>query len=98
MKTIAVVLCLVSTNAFALDFNTEWNLIKARFTIPIDNSSTTQSVIVTPIDSNKPEIMEMVDPKSPDRLGYKISDPEMRKRVIEAYNKPNAVVYSYTLR
>ncbi len=66
--------------------------------MPIDNSSTTQSVIVTPIDSNKPEIMEMVDPKSPDRLGYKISDPEMRKRVIEAYNKPNAVVYSYTLR
>jgi len=26
-----------------------------------------------------------------------LSDPNMRDRVIEAYNKPNAVVYSLTL-
>lgn len=95
-RTVAVALCLIATNAVALDFNTEWNSIKSRFT---KLNVTQQPVTVTPIESNtKLEIMEQVDPKSPDRLGYKISDPEMRKRVIEAYNKPNAVVYTYTLR
>lgn len=103
MRFTLVVLCLVSTNALALDFNTEWNSIKSRFTMPVvvpvvpvvvkqDDVS-----VVTPVEV-KQEEQGLVDPKSPDRLGYKLSDPEMRKRVIEAYNKPDAVVYSYTLR
>lgn len=88
----ALVLCLVSTNTMALDFNTEWKSIQTRFTMPINSIS-----VVAPVEV-KQEEQGLVDPKSPDRLGYKLSDPEMRKRVIEAYNKPNAVVYSYTLR
>ena len=103
MRFTLVVLCLVSTNAVALDFNTEWNSIKSRFTMPVvvpvvpvvvkqDDVS-----VVTPVEV-KQEEQGLVDPKSPDRLGYKLSDPEMRKRVIEAYNKPNAVVYTYTIR
>jgi hypothetical protein len=41
--------------------------------------------------------LQQVDPKSSSRLGFKLSDPNMRDRVIQAYNKPNAVVYSLTL-
>lgn len=98
MKYCAVALCLVATNAVALDFDTEWNRIKSHF--PKPKVVAEDKVKVTPIDSadDKPAVMEQVDPKSPDRLGYKLQDPEMRKRVIEAYNKPNAVVYTYTLR
>lgn len=100
MKYCAVALCLVATNAVALDFNTEWNRIKSHFPKP-KVAVVEDKLKVTPIDpveDNKPAIMEQVDPKSPDRLGYKLQDPEMRKRVIEAYNKPNAVVYTYTIR
>lgn len=103
MRFTLVVLCLVSTNVLALDFNTEWNSIKSRFTMPVVVPVVPVEVkqddvsVVTPVEI-KQEEQGLVDPKSPDRLGYKLSDPEMRKRVIEAYNKPNAVVYSYTLR
>jgi hypothetical protein len=65
--------------------------------------------VITPIPSleEKPvvlldkntesNVLQQVDPKSSNRLGFKLSDPNMRDRVIEAYNKPNALVYSLTL-
>ena len=98
MKTYAVALCLVATNAVAIDFDTEWNRIKNRFPTIKPAVVNESKIKVTPIEDNKPVIMEQVDPKSPDRLGYQLQDPEMRKRVIEAYNKPDAVVYTYTIR
>ncbi len=50
------------------------------------------------LDKNtESNVLQQVDPKSPNRLGFKLSDPNMRDRVIEAYNKPNALVYSLTL-
>lgn len=42
-------------------------------------------------------VLEQVDPKSPDRLGYKIEDPEVRNKVTNLYKKPDTVVYSLTL-
>ena len=50
------------------------------------------------LDKNtESNVLQQVDPKSSSRLGFKLSDPNMRDRVIQAYNKPNAVVYSLTL-
>ena len=42
-------------------------------------------------------VLEQVDPKSPDRLGYKLSDPDMKAKVTNLYKKPDTVVYSLTL-
>lgn len=85
---------LVSTNAMALDFDTEWNkfapdfakLRKVAYTEPTTNETNSQ-----------PNVLEQVDPKSPHRLGYKLQDPAMRDRLSQLYKKPDTVVYSLTL-
>jgi hypothetical protein len=60
--------------------------------VPVEERS------VVLLDKNtESNVLQQVDPKSPNRLGIKLSDPNMRDRVIQAYNKPNAVVYSLTL-
>jgi hypothetical protein len=107
-----IVLCFVATNAMALDFNSEWAKFDNDFaklkSKPVMLASNSP-VVITPIptvedksvvllDKNtESNVLQQVDPKSPNRLGLKLSDPNMRDRVIEAYNKPNAVVYSLTL-
>jgi hypothetical protein len=88
----------------ALNFDTEWAKFDSDFIklkrAPVAAVKPVEVVIPTPPLSSKNtqnNVIEQVDPKSPDRLGHKLSDPVMRDRVIEAYNKPNAVVYSLTL-
>jgi len=54
----------------------------------------------TPLPSKNTQdnTMQQVDPKSSERLGHKLSDPNVRDRVVELYNKPDTVVYSATVR
>lgn len=51
-----------------------------------------------PAKNTQDNTMQQVDPKSPERLGHKLSDPNVRDRVVELYNKPDTVVYSATVR
>jgi hypothetical protein len=88
-------------------FDNDFAKLKSKSVVMASNSP----VMVTPIpavpvedrsivllDKNtQSNVLQQVDPKSSSRLGFKLSDPNMRDRVIEAYNKPNAVVYSLTL-
>ena len=88
-------------------FDNDFAKLKSKSVVMASNSP----VVITPIpavpveersvvllDKNtESNVLQQVDPKSPNRLGLKLSDPNMRDRVIQAYNKPNAVVYSLTL-
>ena len=103
MKPVIVVASLlVSTSAMALDFDTEW----AKFA---EDFAKFKNVKVASMDSpvNKPTVhalpqldsdLVQVDPKSPDRLGLKLSDPAMREKVTNLYQKPDTVVYATTIR
>jgi len=58
-----------------------------------------KSVIVTPLpEKNDTSELQQVDPKSPDRLGHKLSDPAVKDYVTKLYQKPDTVVYSATIR
>jgi hypothetical protein len=106
MKSLIMLSCVVATNAMALDFDTEW----ARYASDFDRLKQ-KTVVATkstgievadkstklPEKTTQVNVLQQVDPKSPERLGHILSDPNMRDRVIDAYNKPNAVVYSVTL-
>lgn len=91
------VMMLVSTNAMALDFDTEW----AKFAP--DFAKLRKVAYVEPVKApllemnSQSNVLERVDPKSPHRLGYKLKDPAMRNHVTELYKKPDTVVYSLTL-
>ena len=102
MKPVIVLASLIATNAMALDFDTEW----ARFS---EDFAKFKTVKVASLDSpvNKPTVhalpqldsdLVQVDPKSPDRLGLKLSDPAMREKVTNLYQKPDTVVYATTIR
>jgi hypothetical protein len=82
----AIVLCLVATNAMALDFDTEWSKFEADFAKFKPKATSVVSNVIA-----------QVDPKSPERLGLKLSDPAMREKVTALYKKPDTVVYSLTL-
>ena len=89
---------LVSTNALALDFETEWakfdsDFASMRGTI-VAKIQTEDSLLETNTDSNK---VERVDPKSTKRLGRNLDNPYMRDKLEKLYNDPNIVVYSLTL-
>ena len=99
---IVVVSLLVSTSAMAVDFDKEW----AKFA---DDFARFKSVKVAKADSptDKPVVhalplldsdLVQVDPKSPERLGLKLSDPAMREKVTNLYQKPDTVVYATTIR
>lgn len=102
MKPVIVAVSLMATNAMALDFDTEW----AKFNQDFAKFKTYQvAKLDSPID--KPVVhalpllgpeVEQVDPKSPDRLGLKLSDPAMREKVTKLYQKPDTVVYATTIR
>jgi hypothetical protein len=86
----AIVLCLVATNAMALDFDTEWSKFEADF-------AKFKPTKVAKFQPPVPTELTQVDPKSPERLGLKLSDPAMREKVTALYKKPDTVVYSLTL-
>lgn len=84
-----IVLCLVATNAMALDIDTEWSKFNADFA-KFKKVALVESKVI-------PNVLAQVDPKSPDRLGLKLSDPVMREKMAALYKKPDTVVYSLTL-
>jgi hypothetical protein len=104
MKRLVAVLAMVTTNAMAIDFDSEWSKFDADFhrlrgtkvamakTMPVEPDSS-----ILPSLNTKENVLEQVDPKSPDRLGYKLEDPKMRDKVVSLYKKPDTVVYSLTL-
>ena len=104
MKRFVMVVALVSTNAMAIDFDTEWAKfsedfakLKSRVNITVDvPKAGTFSVL--PTKNTQDNTVEQVDPKSPDRLGYSLQDPALRDRVLSLYKKPDTVVYSATIR
>jgi hypothetical protein len=94
MKRFVMVVALVSTNAMALDFETEW----AKFSEDFAKFRTNKPVSVTkPVEVTDSEVIK-VDPKSPERLGLKLSDPAMREKVTSLYQKPDTVVFATTIR
>lgn len=64
-------------------------------TVPTDTVLADDEVL--PAKNTELNTLERVDPKSPDRLGHTLSDPELRKHVQSLYKKPDTVVYSLTL-
>jgi hypothetical protein len=42
--------------------------------------------------------LKQVDPKSPDRLGLKLSDSSMVQKMKDLYKRDDVVVYSTTVR
>ena len=101
MKRLVMVAALVSTNAMALNFDTEWAKFADDFArlrpakIAKDSPADKTAVHALPqLDSD----VVQVDPKSPERLGLKLSDPAMRDKVTKLYQKPDTVVYSTTIR
>ena len=98
MKRLVLISALVSTNAMALDFNTEW----AKFA---DDFARLKSKVNVVADVPKPTIVpvddaevKQVDPKSPERLGLKLSDSSMVQKMKNLYNRDDVVVYSTTVR
>lgn len=84
-----IVLCLVATNAMALDFDTEWSKFEADFA-KFKKVAKVEAKAIS-------NVIAQVDPKSPERLGLKLSDPAMREKMTALYKKPDTVVYSLTL-
>jgi hypothetical protein len=98
MKPVIVLASLIATNAMALDFDTEWAKFAddfARFK-PVKVAKA-EPVVTTITEPPENEVVR-VDPKSPDRLGLKLSDPAMREKVTSLYQKPDTVVYATTIR
>jgi hypothetical protein len=100
MKRVILLSMFVSANAMALDFNTEWAKfaddfakLKSKVNITVDVPRVGNVTI--PVEDAQ---VIQVDPKSPDRLGHTLKDPEMRERVTSLYKKPDTVVYSTTIR
>jgi len=98
MKPVIVVASLIATNAMALDFDTEW----AKFADDFAKFKTVKVASAVPVVTaiSEPPVNDVVqvDPKSPDRLGLKLSDPAMREKVTNLYQKPDTVVYATTIR
>ena len=108
MKRVIVVAALVSSNAMAIDFETEWAKfqpdfarmkgvqvakVETRALPPLDEKSSK----VLPAVPSGDNVLEQVDPKAPERLGYHLTDPAMRDKMAKLYKKPDTVVYSLTL-
>lgn len=98
MKRLIVVLSVVATNAMALDFDTEWAKFDTDFS-KFKSYKVAKVEKVSPIVETIPvgEVVQ-VDPKSPERLGLKLSDPAMREKVTSLYKKPDTVVFATTIQ
>lgn len=100
MKRLVMVVALVSTNAMALDFDTEWAKfaddfakLKSKVNITVDVPKA--GTFTVPVEDAE---LKQVDPKSPDRLGLKLSDSTMVQKMKDLYKRDDVVVYSTTLR
>lgn len=100
MKRLVMVVALVSTNAMALDFDTEWAKfaddfarLKSKVSITVDVPKA--GTFTVPVEDAE---LKQVDPKSPDRLGLKLSDSNMVQKMKDLYKRDDVVVYSTTLR
>ena len=100
MKRLVMVVALVSTNAMALDFDTEWAKfaddfakLKSKVNITVDVPKA--GTFTVPVEDAE---LKRVDPKSPDRLGLKLSDSTMVQKMKDLYKRDDVVVYSTTLR
>jgi hypothetical protein len=98
MKPVIVLASLIATNAMALDFDTEW----AKFANDFERFKPVKVAkaepVITAITEPPENQVVRVDPKSPDRLGLKLSDPAMREKVTNLYQKPDTIVYATTIR
>lgn len=103
MKPIGIALILLSSNAMALDFDVEWAKFDKDFarlntrTVAMVSTPKITTQAILPEKNTADNVIEQVDPKSPERLGHKLSNAEMREHVQSLYKKPDAVVYSINL-
>jgi hypothetical protein len=109
MKHCLLLTATISLNSFALDFETEWSKFAKDFAkLRTSNSVAVASapVIQTPATVPAPKLLDtntesntiqLVDPKSPARLGRNLQNLAMREKMEKLYNNPNTVVYSLTL-
>ena len=104
MKPVIIASLFVATNAMALDFETEWAKfsndfakLKSKINVTVDVPKA-GTFNILPAKNSQENTVEQVDPLSPDRLGHKLQDAEMRDRVTSLYKKPDTVVYSATIR
>ena len=102
MKRLVMVVALVSTNAMALDFNTEWAKfaddfakLKSKVSVAVDVPKSKVEPVIVPVEDAE---VKQVDPKSPERLGLKLSDASMVKKLKDLYQRDDVVVYSTTVR
>ena len=95
MKPAILILSVVATHAMVLDFNTEWAKFSGDFA-KLKPSAVKPAVHASPQPTE--DSLMLVDPKSPDRLGLRLSDPAMRDKVTSLYQRPDVVVYSTTIR
>ena len=100
MKRLVMVVALVSTNVMALDFDTEWAKfaddfakLKSKVNITVDVPKV--GTVTVPVEDAD---LKQVDPKSPDRLGLKLSDSTMVQKMKDLYKRDDVVVYSTTVR
>jgi hypothetical protein len=105
MRYCLVLSATISLNCFALDFETEWakfakDFAKLRPSNPVAVASVPVTSLPVPklLETNtESNTIQLVDPKSPARLGRNLQNLAMREKMEKLYNNPNAVVYSLTL-
>jgi hypothetical protein len=104
MKRLILIVALVSTNAMALDFETEWAKfandfakLASKVNVKVDVDVPRVGNVSVPVEDRSIQI-ERVDPKSPDRLGLKLSDQSMVNKMKDLYKRDDVVVYSTTVR
>jgi hypothetical protein len=94
MKKLFIMMTLVSTNALALDFDTEWAKFEDAFA---KLKAKTNSVVVSSVPMTDTDL-KRVDPKAPERLGNHVSDPVLKEKLQSLYKRDDVVVYSTTVR
>jgi hypothetical protein len=104
MRKLIIATMLVSTNAMALDFETEWAKfandfakLASKVSVKVDADVPKVGNVSVPVEDRSIQI-ERVDPKSPDRLGLKLSDQSMVQKMKDLYKRDDVVVYSTTVR
>ena len=100
MKRLVMIAALVSTNAMALDFDTEWAKFADDFARLKSKVISSDKIKVEPVEVVPVEDAEikLVDPKSSDRLGLKLSNSTMVQKMKDLYKRDDVVVYSTTVR
>ena len=100
MKRLVLIAALVTTNAMALDFDSEWakfsnDFARLKSKVLPSEKIKVEPVEVVPVDDAE---VKLVDPKSSDRLGLKLSNSSMVQKMKDLYKRDDVVVYSTTVR